>query len=1052
MKKNTIEEINKQCRDIYEEKLTMMNLRVLKNERRFEIVKNNGVVLRDLNTYLPKLIYYLWEQPNVVMSIIKNSDPKKELKDYIAPFFAHYFYENILSSYYIEDNLMHVLTLLLSDEINNLNEINKENFLDETPCGCLLEELKRKNDIQAFFKTILVNSVENLEVNYSRLNLMFEIATLSEDYEKQEHKNKNKDDAYIQKIYNRGETTEDNFASSKRREQIQKEQENFNKNYVPNLDRESLEKIIEENTNDKRMQDYCNTKLNNCIDNNDYYSNTKLMDSFFKCKSTQDLFLKYQNYFFVVTSFINSLLTSLSNNLHLLPYSVKCLCKIISMLIMKKYPSINESERNVFIAKFFFGKLLVPILNDPGKEALINNFIISENTINNLKIIGNIIKKFTFNEFFNSINTESNYTPFNWYFIEKMKDLFNIFDNLIKVKLPSFIEKFINDELPSEYEYNYFTENPDEVINHRSTCFNLNQIVALLETIKKSKNIIFTDVKTNRKKNGLLKTIEKLLSKNNENIINEILYPIKKQEEQQKTHKKERKEEKKEELQKECYFLITELIPNERYEILFNIEKDLTPHFHINELKVTPDETTVIQNNILKVKNFFCSLLYNYNKLVKTDFDEGTTGNTINILNELKKYMKSSNFVVDGSIPSEWYVESLLEYLKKIPKDLTENDCEKLFDEIENDVNKSIKELDFETLSVIIEKLKYTLKNKNYYKDTKKLLLDIKLNEIAKKIIEKAFIPVGIKFNLNEDKLDDIVDEQEEDKSDKNKKKSIDIGEFEIRASNFKEADRNNPEKIKDYEKSKKCQLCITIDDFTRKFPNLVKYQELQDADIFSIQKILDFPGMINNYFLITSKYIEKRCLNGNENELISPVNEKIYDYVMSKIYDKIYPTEAYEKDNKFFQKSISLSWTELKHFMKLKKEIVFGSFLSDVLTYFKLIDSEKSPRKKLLSLRAVNDSIGFLLKLNGTGQEAGVDDHLPILNYALVKAQQLRMFSNGQYMELYIGEKRYKLEGSQLTQLLSACEFISNIKYSNLNNVTKEEYINNCNEAYKIH
>ena len=28
--------------------------------------------------------------------------------------------------------------------------------------------------------------------------------------------------------------------------------------------------------------------------------------------------------------------------------------------------------------------------------------------------------------------------------------------------------------------------------------------------------------------------------------------------------------------------------------------------------------------------------------------------------------MKSSNFVVDGSVPSEWYVNSLLEYLQKI--------------------------------------------------------------------------------------------------------------------------------------------------------------------------------------------------------------------------------------------------------------------------------------------------------------------------------------------------------------------------------------------------
>ena len=35
--------------------------------------------------------------------------------------------------------------------------------------------------------------------------------------------------------------------------------------------------------------------------------------------------------------------------------------------------------------------------------------------------------------------------------------------------------------------------------------------------------------------------------------------------------------------------------------------------------------------------------------------------------------MKSSNFVIDGSIPSEWYINSLIEFLYKIPKEYTEN-------------------------------------------------------------------------------------------------------------------------------------------------------------------------------------------------------------------------------------------------------------------------------------------------------------------------------------------------------------------------------------------
>ena len=84
------------------------------------------------------------------------------------------------------------------------------------------------------------------------------------------------------------------------------------------------------------------------------------------------------------------------------------------------------------------------------------------------------------------------------------------------------------------------------------------------------------------------------------------------------------------------------------------------------------------------------SLLYNYRSLVKTDFDEGTTQNTIKILRELKKFMKTSNFVIDGTIPSEWYVNSLIDRLNSLPPDFQSNDFENLFKSLEVDVNNSI--------------------------------------------------------------------------------------------------------------------------------------------------------------------------------------------------------------------------------------------------------------------------------------------------------------------------------------------------------------------------
>ena len=994
----------------------MIAERMGKDDRQFVLVEEQGEVLRDLNTYLPKLMNYLWEQPQIVADVIKNCD-FNDLKEYLAPLIANNFYENILSSYYIEDNLMYVLTLLLEDEINCLANISQDNdFLKESNCGCLLEELRRKNDIQAFFKKIIYNDIEDLEVNYSSFRINFKVSKLTDDYRRQSIKEiKGKRGSKFQNENSSKSLSLEDANVMRNKKKMQSQTEMFNKKYIPPLDKKALQKKIDEYKDNEKMKEYCNSQLKDCEKNEDIYSNKKLMENLYICDFSQELLLKYQSHFIIAIDFMNSIIDKILENFHLLPYSVKCLCKIISILITKRFPEINETEKNAFIAKFFFGKLLIPILRDPEIEAFISNCIISENTKNNLSIICNVFNQFASGHFYKDNTDDSDYTTFNWYFLEKMEKIYDIFEQITKVRLPTFIEKLINKELPEDYEYNYFKENPDEDLNHISICFNLDQINVLLNTMSKHQDKIFTT----KKSIGLKKTVEKLMSSNNQMLIKRILNLEKNDKKvQPKVKKKEDREPEKVKLH---YFLITKLLTNERYKELFSIEQK-TASYSKKELKSIQNKEELNQNNIIKVKNFFCSLLYNYNKLILTDFDEGTTDNTESILKELNNFMKSSNFFVDNSIPSEWYVKSLLEYLQKIPEDLTKNDCEKLYNEIEQDVNQSIKELDIVALSVIMGKLKFAKRGKNYYEECRNLLVDIKLNQETKKIIETEFIPVEIKFNFNEENED---------------------GKLDIFTSNFKEKDRYHPEKIKEYEKNKKTKLCITIDDFTKKFPNIVKYQELQDADIFEIQQKLDFSAKINNYLNIVKIALEKKGT-----AQLDSINEKIYDYVMNKLYDKIYPIEPYEEDNKIFQQSVRLSWTEPKHFIKSKRQLVFGSFLTDVLSYFKLIDSEKSPRKKLLNMSEIFSSIGFLLKFNGVGADAGVDDQMPILNYAFIKSQPLRMFSNAKYMELYIGDKKNKFEGSQLTQLLGICDFIAKIKYSHLIDVTNEEYIKRCNEA----
>ena len=172
--------------------MNMIEERTKKEERKFELVKDSSEFLHDLNTYFPKLMNYLWDQPKMISYIIQNAR-NRYVEEYLAPFFADNFYENILSSNYVEDNLMYILALLLESEINNLNDINQsESFLEKTPCGYLLSEIRKKKDIQAFFKTIIFDSIEDLEVNYSTYKINFDINTLSDEINKKEEMKKSK--------------------------------------------------------------------------------------------------------------------------------------------------------------------------------------------------------------------------------------------------------------------------------------------------------------------------------------------------------------------------------------------------------------------------------------------------------------------------------------------------------------------------------------------------------------------------------------------------------------------------------------------------------------------------------------------------------------------------------------------------------------------------------------------------------------------------------------------------------------------------------------------
>ena len=1094
--KNNIEE---QCRKIYKKKLDVfLTLRKFnskhKNEKivnKFELIEQNNENLKDLNNYIPKLLTYLWEDPKIMSNLLLNSDIK-DIKKIIGPLLANNFYENILSFNYLQENFMFVLTLLCKEEISNLSSSNNINsFLQDTPCGCLLEQLINKIDIKSYFNRILKDVIENIEIKCSERKMNFLINKIEEQIVDRKQKktkkfNKGKskkieeeDDVYRKNPtenikFNIGEimsftssTLDDNDQDeSGIREKIDKESSKiFSEKYTPDLCSKDFKEKIKEYNDDLGMKNFFKFQLKFCETQDDYFSNKTFLKKVYESRYSMILLNEYQLNFMKVILIIKEIFNKLLKDLHLLPYSVKCLCKIILLLIRKKFPDITTTEENAFVAKFFFCKLFAPIFRDPSTGALINNFIISGNTLYNLDIILDIIKQLVSGRLYREGGKHGEFTPFNWFFMEEMPLVLKFFENLTRVELPTFIDNFIKDKLNEDYVYDYFKENPEQVIFHRSICFNIYDIKCLLENMNKCKDILF---KNNNNK-GLSKTLEKLNTKKNISFLNDLVNRqdsllknasdnsslnyntnitnssnseindnmIDQEESQNKmtptksasffNFGRKKKEIIVEPPIKNCaiqYFLVTDLLINDKYKHIFNLNQK-TYHYSIKELKECKNEEDINRNIIIKVKNFFSSLLCNYRQLVKTDFDKGTTYKTVDILKELKSFMKSSNYVMDGSIPSEWYVHSLIEYLGKLPEDMKNNEYELLFNDMENDLNKSIKELDFETLSICLNKIKFIHKGILFYEETKQILIDILLNNKVTKIVEEQPIKVEVNF-----------------KYDSKKKK------FKIKKLSTKEKQLFLLDSMVYDQSNKKKKVSNTVKEFCKNFPNLTEYQEKQGIDCFEIQQKLDIPQQLQNYMNMIREYLSKnkKITDYKSFEL---VNDKIYDYVMSKIYNKIFPSESDERDDKIFQNTIRLSWVEPKHFIPGKMNYVYDSFLPDVIKNFDLLYKEKSPRKKIKCMSNIFTTISNLVKFNNEGaDDIGVDDQMPILNYSLIRAKPVRINSICRFLDLYIGDLRSKIEGNQLTQLTGICERVYKITSESLLNVTEEEFQTKCTQS----
>ena len=356
---------------------------------------------------------------NLMFKILLNSD-LNSVKENFKMFLNNYFYENILSNSNFNDEYLILICKLLKKEIFKMNNKNEKILNEFSIVANILNGLIIKNEIKNYFNFILNDVFEFIENKSDEIkNLSFNINEINDEINKKiknienqlkkNKKNNNFDKNIIidengiffdfllnfNKNYNNNKNTAKLII-----EKINNQNKIFNEKYKKDLNSKVLIEILNNNNNDN-MKDFIYNQLNE-LKNDDKIFNSEIFNVINKFTNSDSILNFYQFYFFKIIEIIEKIINKLNENINLIPFSIKIICKIITELMKKKFIGISKIEINSFVAKFFFEILLNQFLSNPNYFCLYDDVIISNTNQQKINILILIINQLISGKFFNS--------------------------------------------------------------------------------------------------------------------------------------------------------------------------------------------------------------------------------------------------------------------------------------------------------------------------------------------------------------------------------------------------------------------------------------------------------------------------------------------------------------------------------------------------------------------------------------------------------------------------------------------------------------------------
>ena len=552
-------------------------------------------------------------------------------------------------------------------------------------------------------------------------------------------------------------------------------------------------------------------------------------------------------------------------------------------------------------------------------------------------------------------------------------------------------------------------EHPEEHLEHQSICLNWNELLIIYETLKKIEN--------NLDKNSLFyKSFKKIT------FQEKSLYKKQKEDLENNTL---------------TYIFLSNINYEEKLKEKINLNRSIKFNFESNENLNDLDKEKFI---LIRVKYCIITIIKNLNLLTRENFfvDEKKEENFVHGLNKMIELEGFSEMLREKTIPLNWFGLYLQSNIEKIPIEYKRQNYKNLYDELIKENQENLNKIkNDDSLNILyskiinIEKLKEIVKNhvlrmENYDKKIK--LYNFMFNHE---------IPVYLYVNYDENKFFNGIEiKPQENNNNNNINNNIIIINSNDNVIVHNKDDDNNNNIIPN---SKYVFLCQNINEFIQNFPNL---SEIDSINIQNLEQSTNMVIILEEYFEYIFKILIESKIFQNETNLKHIQNE-MENFIHKNLYVKLYTEMANEMDIQIYQKCFFLSWISPKNLIENYTINLNENLLKLCCQFVKNFEFENSPKNKLENLKNIIQICENLIDLYGYDKEENLFN---VVLYVFIKSVPLRLYSNVQYVNLFINKKIIDDSIDDVLKIMNNLTTkILDLKFENFFNVEKEEYEKNC-------